>query len=192
MKPATYYKILRKHVPLRIDRELTLDLVKKTDAKELFEFVENNRAHLRRWLPWLDVIKAVTNEKEFVLRITKEMKDARSLHFIIRENGAIAGLTGFHVIDWANHKASIGYLLAKDQQGKGIMTRSCKALISFAFKRLKLNRVELLAAPKNKRSQAVTKRLKLKHEGCIRQAEWLYDHFVDLDIYSVLAKEWKN
>jgi ribosomal-protein-serine acetyltransferase len=128
----------------------------------------------------------------FVERVLAESAAAKSLHLVIFNNDKLAGLTGFHLIDWANRKAAIGYLLGADQQGKGLMTISCRELLSLAFGKLKLNRVELLAAPRNKRSQAVAKRLKMKHEGTVREAEWLYDHFVDLDVYSKLAREWKK
>jgi ribosomal-protein-serine acetyltransferase len=41
----------------------------------------------------------------------------------------------------------------------------------------------------NKRSQAIPQRLGFTHEGTARQAEWLYDHFVDHQIYSLLRSD---
>ncbi|WP_434547761.1 hypothetical protein [Peribacillus frigoritolerans] len=29
-------------------------------------------------------------------------------------------------------------------------------------------------------------------EGCIRQAEWLYDHYVDHIVYGMLVKDWNK
>jgi hypothetical protein len=45
-------------------------------------------------------------------------------------------------------------------------------------------------ATANYPSQAVCDRLGLKKEGVLRQAEWLYDHYVDLTMNSVLRNEW--
>ena len=43
---------------------------------------------------------------------------------------------------------------------------------------------------KNFKSRTIPERLGfLKKEG-IREAEWLYDHYVDHVVYGVLAREW--
>jgi len=90
----------------------------------------------------------------------------------------------------ANRSTSIGYWLGERFQGSGVMTKSCKALIEYAFRELKLNRVEIRCAEKNLRSRAIPERLGFVNEGMIREAEWLYDHFVDHVVYGVLAREW--
>ena len=70
------------------------------------------------------------------------------------------------------------------------MTKACRALIRYAFEQLQLNRVEIRVAVGNYKSRAIPERLGLVKEGMIREAEWLYDHFVDHIVYGVLAKEW--
>jgi len=50
----------------------------------------------------------------------------------------------------------------------------------------------LRAAAENKKSRAVAERLGFKHEGTLRDYEWLYDHFVDLAHYGIKASEWKK
>jgi RimJ/RimL family protein N-acetyltransferase len=57
---------------------------------------------------------------------------------------------------------------------------------------LELNRIQARVATGNYPSQAVCERLGLKKEGILRQAEWLYDHFVDLTMNSVLRTEWEG
>jgi ribosomal-protein-serine acetyltransferase len=47
-----------------------------------------------------------------------------------------------------------------------------------------------LCATENEKSCAVPERLGFRREGIERQAEWLYDHFVDHAVYSALASEW--
>jgi ribosomal-protein-serine acetyltransferase len=76
--------------------------------------------------------------------------------------------------------------------GKGYMTAAVKALIDEGFQHLELNRIQARVATANYPSQAICDRLGLKKEGVLRQAEWLYDHFVDLTMNSVLRSEWKQ
>jgi ribosomal-protein-serine acetyltransferase len=72
------------------------------------------------------------------------------------------------------------------------MTKGCQALISYAFNDLELNRIEIRCATGNRKSCAIPERLGFVKEGVVRQAEWLYDHFVDHIIYGMLASEWKK
>jgi ribosomal-protein-serine acetyltransferase len=91
----------------------------------------------------------------------------------------MAGVVGYNRIDWQNRVGYIGYWLAENYQGKGLMTSSCRAVIDYGFHSLNLNRMVIAAATENHRSRAVPERLGFIHEGTLREAEWLYDHFVD-------------
>jgi ribosomal-protein-serine acetyltransferase len=81
--------------------------------------------------------------------------------------------------------------LAEFQTGIGLMTAAVKALIDEGFQQLELNRIQARVATDNHRSQAVCDRAGLKKEGVLRQSEWLYDHFLDMTMNSILSTEWK-
>ena len=87
---------------------------------------------------------------------------------------------------------SLGYYLAEDAGGKGIMTRSVKAVLHYAFENLKLNKIEIRCGVGNAKSRAIPERLGFKLDGILRDEEWLYDHFHDIAVYSLLASEWKE
>jgi ribosomal-protein-serine acetyltransferase len=70
------------------------------------------------------------------------------------------------------------------------MTKVVRALTDYALKELGLHKVEIRAAVGNKKSRSIPERLGFVNEGCIRQAEWLYDHYVDHVVYGILAEEW--
>jgi ribosomal-protein-serine acetyltransferase len=72
------------------------------------------------------------------------------------------------------------------------MTKACRTLITYAFTELALNKVEIHGATENIRSCAIPKRLGFTQEGILRDAEWLYDHYVDTVIYGLLAREWQG
>jgi ribosomal-protein-serine acetyltransferase len=65
-------------------------------------------------------------------------------------------------------------------------------MLEYAFSRLMLNKVEIRCATGNLKSCAIPQRLGFKQEGIIRQGEWLYDHFVDLNLYGLLVGEWMH
>jgi ribosomal-protein-serine acetyltransferase len=104
----------------------------------------------------------------------------------------MVGGIGFHSLNWSAQKVEIGYWLAASMQGKGLMTKATVALITYAFQELMLNKVEIHCATGNMRSRAIPERLGFTQEGVIREAEWLYDHYVDLVVYGMLAREWRT
>jgi len=93
-------------------------------------------------------------------------------------------------LDRHNRKTEIGYWLAVSYQGKGLMTKTCKMLVAYAFVEYQLNRVEIHCAIGYIRSRAIPERLGVTQEGVLREAAWLYDHFVDHVVYGMLAREW--
>jgi ribosomal-protein-serine acetyltransferase len=101
------------------------------------------------------------------------------------------GVIGHHGIDRRIRATELGHWLAANAQGRGVMTRSCRALVKHAFEELGLNRVVIRCATENLRSRAIPLRLGFRHEGVLRDAEWLYDHYVDDDVFAMLARDWK-
>lgn len=176
----------------KIDEELSLKLVDIKDAKRVFELTDYSREYLREWLPWLDMTTSAEDTKGFIESCLKGYAENKSLTTFILYKGEIVGTASYNKLDWTNKIAYIGYWLGKDYQGYGIMTRVARALTDYAFNELGLNRVEITAAEGNKKSRSIPERLGFSNEGRIRQAEWLYDHYVDHIVYGMLAKDWNN
>ncbi len=176
----------------KIDEDTSLKLLEFRDAEKLFELTDQSRNYLREWLPWLDFTTKVEDTKEFIGGCLKAYAENKSINGVILFKGDIVGTAGYNQINWSNKIAYIGYWLGKDFQGHGIMTKVAKSLTDYAFSELKLNKVEIRAAVENEKSRSIPERLGYVNEGCIREAEWLYDHFVDHAVYGMLAKEWEQ
>jgi ribosomal-protein-serine acetyltransferase len=174
-----------------IDNNTHLRTLSLSDAPALLKRVQENREYLRRWLPWVDGTKVVKDVEDFIKANILQTESNQGIHAGIFWENNIVGMIGHHQIAWNNKFTSLGYWLAEDFTGKGIMTRACKTIIDYSFKDLNLNRIEIGAAVENKASRAIPERLGFKLEGILRQREWLYDHFVDHALYSILKSEWK-
>ncbi len=177
---------------IKINDELSLKLLELKDAEKIFELTNKSRAYLREWLPWLDTTTKLEDTVEFIKSSIKGAAENKGFNTVIIYRGEIAGVAGYNTINWANKTAYIGYWLGEEFQGNGIMTKVARALTDYAFHELKLNKVEIRAALLNKKSRSIPERLNFVNEGCIRQAEWLYDHYVDHIVYGILAEEWNG
>lgn len=174
---------------LRADERTILRALRDDDAAPMFALVDANRAHLRRWLPWVDGTSDVASIGEFLRGAQARAAAGTSLELAIEHDGELAGISGFRSIDSANRAAEIGYWLREDRGGRGIMTACCKALVRHGFETLGLNRISLAAAVENARSRRVAERLGFRLDGVLRDAEWLYDRFVDHAVYSLLRRD---
>jgi ribosomal-protein-serine acetyltransferase len=180
----------RKLFKLTVSDTTALTMIARRDAEELFALTDANRAYLREWLPWLDATQTVDDTRNFIQAAIAQHARNEGFQCCMRFENKIAGVIGFHHIDWNNRLTAMGYWLAQPHQGRGIVTQCCRALVDLAFSELQLNRVAIRAAERNLKSRAIPERLGFVKEGVQRQAEWLYDHYVDLVMYSMLKRDW--
>ena len=174
----------------RIDDELFLRLPEERHTPEAYALIKRDAEHLREWLPWVTEDFSLEDAKEFTRRNRRQFADNQGYSAQIVYRNRIAGQVGFNGFDRPNSKTEIGYWLGASFQGRGIMTRACRALVDHAFRELKFNRVEIKCAVGNARSRAIPERLGFTEEGTLRQAERLHDRYVDLVVYGLLAAEW--
>jgi ribosomal-protein-serine acetyltransferase len=170
--------------------DLLLRPLQEQDAAELFALTDRNRAHLLRWLPWVEATRTPNDSSLFVRHTIEEQASLRAVHCAITLRKEIIGVIAFNAIDHFHRSSTVGYWLAQTHTGNGYMTGAVRALIQLGFEFLNLNRIEIRIAPENQASRAVCLRLQFRHEGILREAEWLGDRFVDLEVYSLLKSDW--
>ena len=168
--------------------DLELRSLRDEDARELYAAVEANREHLSPWMPWA-AGQTLAGTEIFVRSAIRQERDRDGAQLALVERGEICGVAGFHRIDHENDTTSVGYWLAADRQGRGLMTRAVAALVDHAFDELRLHRVELRAAPANTPSRALAERLGFNEEGLLRDAERFGSEYRDLILYALLAGE---
>ena len=141
--------------------------------------------------PWVDGTKSADAYDEIFPMWLKKFAEGDGFESGIRYKGKLVGMVGIHPVSWKKSDES-WVLSCRDYGGKGIMTRSVKAVLHYAFENLKLNKIEIRCGVGNAKSRAIPERLGFKLDGILRDEEWLYDHFHDIAVYSLLASEWKE
>jgi ribosomal-protein-serine acetyltransferase len=176
----------------RVDDGLDLRLIEERHAEEYFQLTEQNRDYLRQWLSYIDAHKSVEDIRKCLRGNLVGFANGTRLNPGIWFEGKLVGIAGYDRIDFSDRNADLSYWLTARLQGKGIVTRCCRALLDYAFGELGLKRVEVRCASENKKSRAIPERLGFKEEGIIRQAQWICDHFVDHVVYGMLTTEWRS
>jgi ribosomal-protein-serine acetyltransferase len=173
-------------------KELRLTRAAVSESGDIFRLVDGCRPYLSKWLPWVDATGGAADTFYFINENKdKSLFNGREIYSIYY-NGLITGMIDLHNGDSYNKKAEIGYWLAEQFQGKGIITTACKILINKAFYEYNINRMVIRVAVGNIKSQAVPERLGFTHEGIERSGELIRGNFHDLSVYSMIKKEWKS
>jgi ribosomal-protein-serine acetyltransferase len=174
---------------LQIDDQIKLELVADHHADALYELAEDNREHISQWMAWIDQMQSVEFMHNFINGAKQRNADGSEYAYIILFNNNIVGRIGIYKIDTHNKIGEIGYWISEEYQGYGITTKACKALISFGFNELQLNRIEIKCGTENFKSQGIPERLNFSLEGVLKEAELVNGKYIDLNLYVLLKNK---
>lgn len=174
---------------LTIANNILLRNISQEYAEDIFKTINSQRSYLREWLPFIDKTTDLIDTVSYIESVENAHYEQKDEVFVILCDGKFAGIIGFKLTDKDNMKTEIGYWLSDEMQGKGIVTRSCKELLRYAFVELNLNRVQIKTAVGNHKSKRIPKKLGFKFEGIERDGELLNCGFTDIEVYSLLRSE---
>ena len=177
---------------LTVDNQLSLSIISLSDAREIFKVVDENRIYLRKTLPWLDEVNSLDEQISYISHCISDYELHKGIMYSILFDGDIIGTMGLNSIDYDNRSCAVGYCVSEEFAGKGIATRCCSRLIDHCFDDLNLHRFVLEASVENIASCRVAEKLGLRLEGVTKDREWLYDRFLDANLYAVTKPEWGN
>lgn len=172
--------------PIAGDAELRP--LEPAQAEELFALVDRERERLRVWLPWVDPTRSVDDTKEFIATQLVKAECGEELTVVLKVAGRVAGVIGVR-LDSRDPTADIGYWIAAEYEGRGLMTTAVRAVIDRLFLDAGIHRIEIRCAAGNSRSRAIPQRLGFTHEAVLREAQRLQGRFVDIALYSLLSSE---
>ena len=167
-------------------RAVTLD-----DAADTFRIMSDPR--VKRYfgsLPMTSLEEAVQR----VHRIQTAFQEHSGIRWAIadRANGQLIGSAGFWRLIKPHFRAEVGYELAPEWWGQGVMTEALSAVLDFAFASMGLHSVEAQIHPDNSGSRRVLEKLGFVQEGYFR--ENFYDpveaQFTDTAVFSLLSAAW--
>src|SRR5437867_12277708 len=109
---------------IKIDEDTVLRIYEERHAQAVAELVDQNRAYLRQWLPWIADSRTVEDSRAFIRSPLHQFAHNDGFETRIWYRDTLAGGIGYHQIDWANGKVEIGYWPGESSQGHGLMTKS--------------------------------------------------------------------
>jgi ribosomal-protein-serine acetyltransferase len=176
---------------LDIQPDLELRLLTEAHSQILHDLIGRNRVYLRAWLSWADSTRTLEDTRRMIRFGLRQHARGSGMNAGVWYLNRLVGVVSYNYIDRVRGITEIGYWLDEAHQGYGIMTAACRAMTTYAFDRLGLQRVEIRCAVHNLRSRAIPDRLRFVEEGIAPQLDWTADHYVESIVYSMSAADWQ-
>lgn len=173
------------------NQRISLRKITLNDYKAMYE----NWASLEecsRFFPW-SAAKDIATYQERVSAWVNNYENDLYFNWIIelKENQEIIGIINLHNVDEANQSAETSYILAPKYWNKGLMTESLSRILQYAFKELKINRVQADVFQGNVASERVLVKCGMQKEGLARERYYKEGKYIDTVQYGILRKDWE-
>ena len=173
---------------LRTDR-LLLRRLEASDVEDLFAYASD--PEIAEHTSW-PAHETIEDSREFLSYVLEQYQKGEVAPWGVVYKGKLVGTCGF--LDWYLHSswAEIGYALSSKYWRRGLMTEAVRAVISFGFRTMKLNRIQGRCEVENTASIRVMEKAGMKLEGVLREHEYGEGRYLDICMYSILRREWQQ
>ncbi|HGE6064732.1 TPA: ribosomal protein S5-alanine N-acetyltransferase [Vibrio cholerae] len=178
------------------DGDIVVRCAQINDAERLSQYFVDNRSHLIEWEPRREA--EFFTESGWLQRLIKlnelhKMKLGYYLLILDAQNDAMLGTISFsNIIRFPFHACNVGYSLAYEAQGKGIMTRALTMACQYMFSEHNMHRIMASYIPHNKRSENVLKRVGFVLEGHAKDYLMINGKWEDHNLTSLINPNWKE
>jgi [ribosomal protein S5]-alanine N-acetyltransferase len=175
--------------PILETERLVLRAMTPEDADDMFRIYSDPEV-MRYW--GMEPFTSIDHVLQRVARSAEMFREQTGVRWAItrKGEGQVIGTCGHRRIIKEHHRSEIGYELARDAWGKGIMPEAVDAILRFGFERIGLHSVEALIDPANVGSRRVLEKLGFVQEGYFRESYYADGRFTDTAVFSLLKRDW--
>ncbi len=161
---------------------------RRRDVDDVFAAVTESVAELVPWMHWCHPDYARVETAEWIRAAERAWEQDLEYPFVAREvaTGQVLGTVGLNALDRQNRWANLGYWIRTTATGRGFATRAARLVTGFGLGPVGLDRVEILAATGNVRSQAVARRAGAHEEGVLRRRLRVHAETYDAQVFSIV------
>lgn len=172
------------------DGVITIHRYRAEDANDVYAAARESVAEIHPWLPWCHPGYEIAETHAWIASTIADWNAGRSFEFVIRTaSGEHVGGGGINSLHGDHPLANLGYWVRTSQTGRGYATCATRLLAEFGLKDLKLQRIEIVAAVGNLRSQRVAERALAMREGVLRSRLVLHGVPHDAVMYSLVPAD---
>jgi ribosomal-protein-alanine N-acetyltransferase len=181
-------EVLKDLPTLETDR-LILRKMTPDDAEAVFAYASD--PEVSRYVLW-ETHRSIEDSRTFLDLATSKYESGGEPDWGIVYKGDHHFVGTCGIVSWEPYhaRAELGYALSRDYWGRGLMAEAVRAMISFGFKKMNLNRIEARCITENIASARVMEKAGMLYEGTLRQRELIKGEHRDMKVYSILRDEY--
>ena len=165
------------NIPTLVVGTTTLRPMRPTDAEDIFRAVQDP-----------EIPKFTTLPSDYPVELAIEFATSRNvsshlnkteLVFVMEDSeldidthpyaNSFAGVISLHSIDIPNHRAEIGYWMAKEARGRGIGTRAASMITEYGLMTMGFHRIDGIVDVRNEPSKQLLLNAGYEFEGIMKQ-----------------------
>ncbi|GAA4662283.1 GNAT family N-acetyltransferase [Streptomyces youssoufiensis] len=159
-------------------------------VQEFLAHMDRARATVDPWIPWATFSTDLESATATLQRYADRLAADGGRIYGMWLDGTLVGGVMFTRFEGATGVCEVGCWVEPAGEGRGLVTRACRALVDWAIRERGMSRVEWFVTPGNARSIEVARRLGMRRDGVLRQRYPYRGVRHDSEVWSVLAEEW--
>ncbi|HEY6213598.1 MAG TPA: GNAT family protein [Vicinamibacterales bacterium] len=189
-KTATTSADWRSGLPDLFGKRLKLRELHKSDAPHLY--AEFTRPEVRpfMWAP----PPTVAAFESYIEWTHSERQEGKYIGYALVPRGVehARGVFELRRLQPGFVRGELGFVIAPSLWGTGAFNEAARLLLDFAFRTVKVHRIEARAAVDNVRGNAALRKLGATREGTLKEAFVRDERYVDQYLWSLLDTRWSS
>ena len=163
-------------IPTLKSDSLTMRPMRPSDAEDIYRAVQDPEIPKFTTLPAdypIDLAIEFANTRAAASFVNKTelvfvIEDSRLATVGYPYSNGFAGVMSLHTIDIPNHRAEIGYWLAKEARGQGICTKAAELITEYGLMTIGFKRIDGIVDVRNEPSKAALLNAGYEFEGIMK------------------------
>jgi ribosomal-protein-serine acetyltransferase len=161
-------------------------------AEEFLAHMDRGREFIGRHIALPDFVTDVESSRSFLQSYAEKAASDTGRIYGIWTGGTLVGGVLFRTMDVKQGTAEAGCWLEPTAVGNGLVTSATRVIIDWAIVERGIHRIVWLVSAENEASIAVARRLGMTRDGVLRESYLRHGTRHDIEVWSVLAPEWRN
>lgn len=182
---------LFKNLPVLETRRLRIRKLSTRDASDVFEYA--SIPEVAENVTW-ENHRNLSDSIHFLRVIAQQYENGMPSPWgiVYKETSKLIGTIGFHVWNYPNCFAEVGFAISKNYWNKGLMTEALNAVLDFGFNKMQLNRIEATCKLQNGASEKVLTKCGMHYEGIMKQKLFAKGEFHDLKLFAITKEDFNR
>jgi ribosomal-protein-serine acetyltransferase len=158
------------------------------DAPGLYEAAHESIADIYPWMKWCHPDYTIEDSRGWVPLAVAEWEAGDAYDFVVYDldTGRFLGAVGINQINPLHSYANLGYWIRSSAAGHSLAPQAVRLCARFGFEELTVQRIEIVAAVGNIRSQRVAEKAGATREGVLRHRLNIGGTWHDAVMFSML------